>query len=128
MKGGRSPSAGARSDEVGVGDATVVGAAIQSWADAIAADSAGSILSVVVTPRSGRSALAGVEDGYLRVRVAAPPVVGAANKALVRFLADVIGVSPSRIRIVAGATGRRKRLRVVGLVRSELATRLGRST
>ena len=71
--------------------------------------------SVRLTPRGGRDAIAGVgTDGSLRVRVAAPPVDGAANHALVRFLAGELGVAPSAVRIQAGESSRQKRLSVDG--------------
>jgi len=64
---------------------------------------------VRLTPRGGRDAIDGVgEDGALRVRVAAPPVDGAANEALCRLLARALGVAPGGVRIVGGASGRRK--------------------
>jgi uncharacterized protein YggU (UPF0235/DUF167 family) len=57
------------------------------------------------------------------VRVAAPPVDGAANAALVRVLADALHVPPSAIRIVAGAAGRRKVVDVTGAGREALMSR-----
>lgn len=76
-------------------------------------------LGVKVTPRAGRTAPAGLETDaqgqvWLQVRLAAPPVDGAANTALLRFLAEALDVAPSACRLLAGATGRRKRVRITG--------------
>ncbi len=75
-------------------------------------------LAVRLTPRGGRSAIDGIAEAggrpVLRVRVAAPPVDGAANEALLKTLADSLGLPRSAIRIVAGAKGRIKTLRLTG--------------
>jgi uncharacterized protein (TIGR00251 family) len=84
----------------------------------------GSLLSVVVVPRAGKSAIERLPDGTLRVRVAAPPVDGAANSALLRFLADTLDVPRSRLEIISGASSRRKRVAIAGLTPNELETRL----
>lgn len=65
-------------------------------------------LTVRLTPRGGRDSVDGVRDGVLQVRVAAPPVDGAANEALVRLLAAELDVPRRTVRLVSGATGRRK--------------------
>jgi uncharacterized protein len=57
----------------------------------------------------------GVLDGVLRARVAAPPVEGAANLALVRLIADELGVPRRDVRLVAGAGGRTKVVAVDGM-------------
>ena len=57
----------------------------------------------------------GVLDGVLRARVAAPPVEGAANQALLRLIADELGVPRRDVRMVAGAGGRTKVVAVDGL-------------
>jgi len=71
--------------------------------------------AVRLTPRSAVDAVIDVVDGALHVRVRAPAVDGAANTALVRLLADTLGVARSDVRIVAGATGRRKLVAIDGL-------------
>ncbi len=80
--------------------------------------------AVKVVPRAGRDELAGVQDGVLRVRLTAPPVAGAANRALVEFLADRLGVPRRDIEIVAGHTGHRKVVRVSGLAPEQVIVRL----
>jgi uncharacterized protein (TIGR00251 family) len=84
----------------------------------------GSVLSVVVVPRAAKSSLEQLADGAIQVRVAAPPVDGAANAALLRFLAGVLDVPRSRLEITGGASSRRKRITVSGLTPDELETRL----
>jgi uncharacterized protein (TIGR00251 family) len=84
----------------------------------------GSLLSVVVVPRSGKSSIAQLADGTIQIRVAAPPVNGAANAALLRFLADMLDVPRSRLAITSGASSRRKRVVIAGLALDELEIRL----
>ena len=82
------------------------------------------VLHVRVTPRARRNALGAMDDGVLAVRVAAPPVDGAANKALIAVLADAFGIPKSAIRIESGEHGRHKRVRISGLTGEEVAHRL----
>jgi uncharacterized protein (TIGR00251 family) len=84
----------------------------------------GVVIAVRVTPRAGRDEVLGVDDaGVLRVRVAAAPVEGAANKALVRTLAAALDLPSSAVTVVAGANGRHKRVRLQGLDAAGLAAR-----
>jgi uncharacterized protein (TIGR00251 family) len=55
-----------------------------------------------------------MHHGFLKIRLAAPPVDGAANAALVTFIADELGVARSCVRIVSGSTGRRKIVEIDG--------------
>ena len=69
-----------------------------------------------LTPRGGANRVDGVgEDGALRVRVTAPPLDSAANDALCRLLARELGLARAGVRIVAGATARRKVVAVTGI-------------
>ena len=70
--------------------------------------------AVRVVPRASRSGLAGEHDGALRVRVAAPPVEGAANEELIRTLARALKVAPRAVEIVAGHHSKTKQVRISG--------------
>ncbi|TDJ35170.1 MAG: YggU family protein [Gammaproteobacteria bacterium] len=72
------------------------------------------ILNIRVVPRSKQDEIAGVHDDRLRVRVAAPPVDGRANTRLVEFLAGEFGVAKGDVTLLAGHTGRRKRVSIAG--------------
>jgi uncharacterized protein (TIGR00251 family) len=87
---------------------------------------AAAILDVEVQPRAPRTEMVGWREGRLRVRLAAPPVEGAANAALVALLADTLDLPKRQVRIATGATGRRKQIRIDGLDRAAVAARLGR--
>jgi uncharacterized protein len=79
---------------------------------------------VRLTPRSGADRVDGVgEDGSLRARVAAPPVDDAANRALVRLIAHELGLPRTAVRIVSGATARRKTVAVEGLLPAAILAR-----
>jgi len=73
------------------------------------------ILIVHVVPRSRTTAIAGRYGDAIRIRLAAPPVDGAANAELIRFLAARLGVARAKVRIVRGTTGRRKTVTVEGV-------------
>ena len=87
-------------------------------------------LTVRLTPRGGRDAIEGWTrdaDGrpMLKARVAAAPVDGAANAALIGLVAKALGRPASTVRLVGGAAARIKRLEIEGLDEAELARRLG---
>jgi uncharacterized protein (TIGR00251 family) len=79
---------------------------------------------VWAAPGARRSEIAGVADGRLRVRLAAPAQEGRANRELVTFLAAVLDVRRADVAVVAGASGRRKLVRVTGLTEDEARRRL----
>jgi uncharacterized protein len=76
-----------------------------------------------LTPRAPVDRVDGVQDGVLRARVAAPPIEGAANQALVRLISQELGVARSSVRLIAGAAGRHKLLVVEGVTADELLAR-----
>ena len=78
---------------------------------------------VRVVPRASKTAVVGEHNGALKVRVAAPPVEGAANEELTRFLARCLGVPARSVEIVAGHASTLKLLRATG-ARAEDLTRL----
>ena len=85
----------------------------------------GLTLRVRVQPRASKDALGGEREGALVVRLTAPPVEGAANEALARFLGRTLGVAPSAVRVVSGASGRNKVVSVAGLDAATARERLG---
>jgi uncharacterized protein len=72
------------------------------------------ILELYVRPGAARTEFAGEHAGRVKLRLAAPPVDGKANAALVAFLAQYYGVAKRNVRIVAGASSRRKRVQIDG--------------
>ncbi len=72
-------------------------------------------LSVRIQPRASKNEIVRREGGGLKIRLTAPPVDGAANEALIRFLADTLSVPKSQVEIVSGHTAREKIVRINGL-------------
>jgi uncharacterized protein (TIGR00251 family) len=81
-------------------------------------------LRVRVSPRASRDALAGTRGGALLVRLTAPPVEGQANAALARLLARALGLAPSAVELLRGASGRDKLVRLHGLDLESARSRL----
>ena len=70
---------------------------------------------VHVQPRASGTGIAGLHGQALKIRLAAPPIEGAANTALVALLADLLGVARSAVQIVTGQHSRSKLVEVVGI-------------
>jgi uncharacterized protein (TIGR00251 family) len=84
------------------------------------------ILSVRVQPKASSDEIVGpcvdaLGGESLKVRITAPPVDGKANAHLVKFLAKAFGVAKSRVSVVAGDTGRQKRVQINGPTRLPLS-------
>jgi hypothetical protein len=80
------------------------------------------LVDLLVQPRAARTELAGLHDGRLKLRLTAPPVDGAANAALVQFLAERLDLPRSALSVASGSTGRRKTVSISA--GCELAPRL----
>lgn len=83
-----------------------------AWLKSVAS---GVELLVLVQPRASRTKIVGEHDGRLKIALAAPPVDGEANAALIEFLADLFGTKKAQVILVDGQTGRRKRLAINGV-------------
>ena len=78
-----------------------------------------------VQPRASKTEVAGRHGGAVKIRIAAPPVDGAANEELIRFLAKALSLPRSAVRLKRGAAGRRKAVEIEGLDVREAERRLG---
>lgn len=88
----------------------------------------GFVLQIAAQPNARTTEVVGVHDGALKIKVASPPVDGAANEALVAFLASTLGLKQRDIRLVRGESGRRKTVELpVGLAFQEIVSRLSPS-
>jgi uncharacterized protein (TIGR00251 family) len=80
-------------------------------------------LAISAKPRARTSRVVRVEGLAFVVAIAAPPIDGAANDELIRFLSEVLHVPRSALAIVQGASGKRKLVEVQGLTESEIVSR-----
>ena len=81
-------------------------------------------LRLTVTPNASRNEIVGFTDGVLRVKIAAPPVKGKANRELIVFLSRALGVTRSSLTITKGLTSRNKVIAVEGLSRDDILKRI----
>ena len=84
----------------------------------------GAILTVHVQPKASTTECVGIYGAALKIRVAAPPVDGAANDALIRFLAQTLSLPLAAVHIESGTGGRRKRVRLRGVTAERVIVRL----
>ena len=69
---------------------------------------AGAVLNLRIVPRAAKNAIQGPHGDALKIRLAAPPVDGKANAALLEFIADKLGLAKSDVSLKSGQTSRRK--------------------
>jgi uncharacterized protein (TIGR00251 family) len=84
----------------------------------------GVVLAVRVQPRASRDEVAGAIEGALKIRLCAPAVDNRANEALIEFLAAVLKVPKSSVRILSGERGRTKRVEITGVTRQQVVNLL----
>ncbi|HOR00971.1 MAG TPA: DUF167 family protein [Anaerolineae bacterium] len=90
----------------------------------ISEDEDGVVIAVKVVPKASRSEIVGAEGDWLKVRITAPPVEGAANEALAAFLAGALGLRKRDVTIAVGERSRLKHVRIRGLSAQAVAARL----
>jgi uncharacterized protein len=90
----------------------------------ISESNAGLVVRLHVQPRAKRCEVAGLHDGALKIRVAAPPVDDAANRAIIKFLSKSLGIPKSQLQILAGDKSRDKILQIRGLSLADFQARI----
>lgn len=84
-------------------------------------------LSIRIQPRASRNEFVALASGGLKIRLTAPPVDGAANEALVKFLAEILSIPKSHVEIVSGHTSREKIVRIHGISKADAERLLNRA-
>jgi uncharacterized protein len=84
----------------------------------------GATLTVHIQPKASTTECVGIHGDAIKIRVAAPPVDGAANEELIRFLARQLSIPTASVRIHSGTSGRHKRVLVKGATAQLVLARL----
>jgi uncharacterized protein (TIGR00251 family) len=84
----------------------------------------GAVLTVHVQPKAAHTACVGIYGQALKIRIAASPVGGAANRELIRFLATELSLPITAVHVESGIGGRHKRVRLEGTTAAHVMTRL----
>ena len=83
--------------------------------------------TVRVIPRASRTEIVGEISGALKIKLRSPPVDGAANRELVKYIASTLGIAKSSVEIVSGHASRTKQIRVHGVTAGQLRDALNLS-
>lgn len=105
----------------GRADSRTATSAVPRW---LREDGDGVLLHVHLQPGARRDAVCGEHGGRLKIAIAAPPLEGRANEALVEWLADRLGLPRRQVRLVSGQRSRDKTLRAAGVGAGEVVRRL----
>ena len=82
---------------------------------------------IQVTPKAAHSEIVGIQDRALKIKVTAPPVEGAANRACIELLAKKLGLKKSQMEIMAGNRFRKKTVMVKDICREELEEKINKA-
>lgn len=93
--------------------------------DWLRSDGDGVILDLHIQPGAKKTEVVGRHGDALKIRLAAPPVDGKANAALVAFIAAKVGAGRTAVEVVSGQTSRAKRVRVAGITAADALKGLG---
>lgn len=83
------------------------------------------VFNVRVVPRASKSEIVGELDGALKVRIASPPVDGAANAELIKLLAKTFEIAKSEVEIIGGQTSKSKQIRLNGVTAEKFQSAVG---
>ena len=84
-------------------------------------------LSVKIIPNAGKNQVVGWENGFLKIRIQAPPEKGKANQELINYLSSLLDLPKSSITLLRGETSRKKLLLIEGITHEELINRMSGS-
>lgn len=84
--------------------------------DWLKADGDGVILNLHIQPGAKQTEIVGLHGDALKIRLAAPPVDGKANAALVAFVAAKVSLGKTAVEVISGQTSRAKRVRIAGVM------------
>ncbi len=85
---------------------------------------AGAVLSLRIVPRASKNTIVGEHGDALKLRLCAPPVDGAANAALIEFLAETFALPRARVQLLSGHASRTKRVLLSGLTASAIQSQI----
>lgn len=88
--------------------------------DWLRSDGDGVILNLHIQPGAKKTEIVGLYGDALKIRLAAPPVDGKANAALVAFIAAKVGAGRTAVEVISGQTSRAKRVRVAGIAPTDV--------
>jgi uncharacterized protein len=83
------------------------------------------VFNVRVVPRASKSEIVGELDGALKVRIASPPVDGAANAELIKILTKTFDVSKAQVEIIGGQTSKSKQIKLNGVTAEKFQIAVG---